>query len=475
MSDDGRYVTYYSGASNIVPDDTNGVQDVFWLDRESGETRRVSVASGGPQANGHSQAPVISGNGRWVVFRSFASNLVPEVSAPHNLQIYRHDTSTGITDLVSSTSTGDPGTGSSHGTACAPCLGVSDDGRYVAFSTQASNLFGATWSQAARKDMETGAVELLTGIPANNNVDTGDMSPSGGRVTFSMTASSLNGSLTRQVWMWRATTATPTLVSRSPAGQIGDAASFSPTFDSTGDRIFFVSSAENLVSGSPKFVRSVYRYNVGSATVGLAFADFGGFLVSTNGDLMPFTTGDSQVAIRDLQTGETAPVSLSPDGSPGDAGSFSPLVSGNGSTIIFLSRADNLLDGLGDPADTLHYFAAEAPFFPDDGDTLLAPDPWLRSIDNDHTWRSNRRPAFPSGDTGGNANFPIWESCVLRDAVFRTLFSDWETPELDPTNPINFPPTATRYPRTLTIPQLRSRSRRRPGSSTTARRSTSAL
>ncbi len=76
LSWDGRYVAYYSDASNLVAGDTNGASDVILFDRLSGATKRVSVTGGGGEANGSSLRPALSGNGRLVIFESDASNLV---------------------------------------------------------------------------------------------------------------------------------------------------------------------------------------------------------------------------------------------------------------------------------------------------------------------------------------------------------------------------------------------------------------
>ena len=76
ISADGRYVAFASIAVNLVSGDTNGVQDIFVHDRQTGQTTRVSVASGGAQANGPSFDPSISADGRYVAFRSGADNLV---------------------------------------------------------------------------------------------------------------------------------------------------------------------------------------------------------------------------------------------------------------------------------------------------------------------------------------------------------------------------------------------------------------
>jgi Tol biopolymer transport system component len=77
LSADGRFVAFDSRASNLVLRDTNGVQDVFVRDRRADVTRRVSVGRGGAQANGFSSGAAISADGRFVAFFSEASNLVP--------------------------------------------------------------------------------------------------------------------------------------------------------------------------------------------------------------------------------------------------------------------------------------------------------------------------------------------------------------------------------------------------------------
>src|SRR5262245_50806621 len=74
LSAEGRYVAFYSDASNLVAGDTNAVRDVFVRDRWLGTTERVSVDSSGNQGNGLSGGSMISADGRWVVFHSDATN-----------------------------------------------------------------------------------------------------------------------------------------------------------------------------------------------------------------------------------------------------------------------------------------------------------------------------------------------------------------------------------------------------------------
>ena len=89
MSADGRFVAFESTASNLVPDDTNGVTDIFIRDRQQAMTTRVSSATG-RQANGHSSYPAISADGRFVAFQSLASNLVAG-DTNRDIDIFVHD------------------------------------------------------------------------------------------------------------------------------------------------------------------------------------------------------------------------------------------------------------------------------------------------------------------------------------------------------------------------------------------------
>ena len=76
LSADGRYVAFDSASSNLVEGDTNDWTDVFLHDRETGETRRVSVASDGTEGDHLSSRPTMSPDGRFVGYLSLASNLV---------------------------------------------------------------------------------------------------------------------------------------------------------------------------------------------------------------------------------------------------------------------------------------------------------------------------------------------------------------------------------------------------------------
>ncbi len=133
LSGDGRLVAFRSRAANLVPVDTNRVTDVFVRDRTTGATRRVSVSSAGVQADGDSDSPVLSADGRYVAFESEATSLVPGDTNSAK-DVFAHDLRTGATVRVSVAGAGAQGDSSSFQPS------ISADGRSVAFSSSATTL-----------------------------------------------------------------------------------------------------------------------------------------------------------------------------------------------------------------------------------------------------------------------------------------------------------------------------------------------
>src|SRR4051794_17369920 len=120
ISADGRFVAFFSAASNLVPGDTNGHQDVFVHDRQTGSTERASVATDGTQSNGSSYyALSLSADGRFVAFTSDAGNLVPGDTSGF-FGLFVRDRQTGTTERVSVSSSGAQGNGTSSGPSLSP-------------------------------------------------------------------------------------------------------------------------------------------------------------------------------------------------------------------------------------------------------------------------------------------------------------------------------------------------------------------
>ena len=187
----GRYVAFESLASNLVDGDTNRVSDVFVHDRQTGKTTRVSVDSRGRQANGGSAAPSLSGDGRFVGFGSYASNLV-DGDTNQDIDVFVHDRQTGETIRVSVDSQGRQANGSSGVPA------VSADGRWVAFHSFASNLVDGDTNESLDifvNDRETGSTTRTSltgrGLETNGLSRDSTVSKDGRFVAFESEASNL--------------------------------------------------------------------------------------------------------------------------------------------------------------------------------------------------------------------------------------------------------------------------------------------
>lgn len=184
-------VAFQSSATNLVPNDTNGQPDVFVRDRVAGVTTRVSVSSAGVQANGTSDHVAISADGRYVAFRSNASNLVAgDTNGAYD--VFLHDRATGTTSRVSVSTSGVQGTSGSERPS------ISSDGRYVAFVSYAPNLVAGDTNSSGDvfvHDTHTGVTSLesraTTGVSGNRSSTWPSIDGSGAFLSFDSNASNL--------------------------------------------------------------------------------------------------------------------------------------------------------------------------------------------------------------------------------------------------------------------------------------------
>ena len=167
ITPDGRWVVFSSYADDLVPNDFNQCQDVFVRDLHSGTTALVSVGlDGNPALGGESGNPITSTNGRYIAFVSFATNLVSNCTNPLG-SVYVRDMLNGTNLLVSVAADGvTPG----NGTSLFPVM--SQDGRYMAFLSTATNLlktFTAAGWNVYWRDMVSGyTLGLVTTFPLSN-------------------------------------------------------------------------------------------------------------------------------------------------------------------------------------------------------------------------------------------------------------------------------------------------------------------
>ena len=200
LSTEGRYVAFWSEASNLVANDTNQVADIFVRDRQTGQTERISVASNGAQANGESFCMSLSGDGRYVAFVSKASNLVDNDTNRMD-DVFVHDRQSKTTSRISVASDGAQANENSS------CSSISVGGRFVVFASAASNLVSNdtnSLSDIFLYDRQTSRIERVSiagdGAQANGVSTSPSVSTDGRVVAFSSLASNLAPSDTNQRW-----------------------------------------------------------------------------------------------------------------------------------------------------------------------------------------------------------------------------------------------------------------------------------
>jgi Tol biopolymer transport system component len=200
ISADGRYVAFVSGAANLTPGDTNGTDDVFVRDRQTGRTTRASVSSAGAQTRAWSDWPSISGDGRYVAFVSAAADLVPgDVNRTDD--IFVRDLHAGSTTRVSVSSAEVQSRGASSNPD------ISSDGRYVVFQSAGTNLVPADTNSrddVFLRDRQAGTTSRSSVTTTNGQVNGASsyplIAPSGRYVVFSSLGTNLGPWDTNDTW-----------------------------------------------------------------------------------------------------------------------------------------------------------------------------------------------------------------------------------------------------------------------------------
>ena len=318
MSSDGRLVAFVSLSSNLVTSVSG--QQIYVRDRETGQTTVISKSSAGIIGDGTSSAPAISADGRYVAFASASTNLVAGVSGT---QIYVHDRQTDQTTLISKDNTVTPVPG--NGVSATPA--ISATGQFVAFASLSTNLGAAGGNQ------QIYIHDRLTGV---------------------------NG--------------TTSLVSKDSVPTAGNGNSSTPSMSGDGRFVAFVSGATNIVTGFSGQQVYLHDRNTGAnGTNSLISRDNSGTpnagnqnssapSISSDGRYVAFTSlatnleasvSGQQIYRHDRNGPTTSLVSRDNTGSlvEGNASSETPSISGNGAFVAFASQASNLLAGGVAPSD----------------------------------------------------------------------------------------------------------------------------
>ena len=309
ISADGRFVAFASEADNLVSGDRNGLADIFVRDRQLGTTERVSVSSIGEEANGTSQGPALSADGRFVAFHSDAQNLVPGFDPLlFTDEVYVHDRETGTTEIVSINNAGEAANSLSFR------ADISGDGRFVVYSSFAENLVPGLqngFHHVYLRDRAAGTTERISEDVAGNPGDGTSILPKvsldGRFVAFQTNTGNLIGDGNHESHILVKDRATGTFerVSATSTGEPADLLSEHPDITPDGRFVTFFSLATNLVSGDTNNRRDIF--------------------------------------VRDRQTGTVVRVSVSTAGEEGNSESQWPSISDDGLVTAFQSSADNLV------------------------------------------------------------------------------------------------------------------------------------
>jgi Tol biopolymer transport system component len=379
ISTDGRFVAFHSGATSLVPGDTNAAVDSFVRDRQTGTTERVSVDSSGMQANSDSYYGSVSADGRFVAFYSFATNLVVgDTNGVHD--VFVRDRQTGTTERASVTSGGVQGNSDSILPA------ISADGRYVVFYSAAGNLVVGDSNgvyDVFLRDRQTGTTErvsVATGGAQGNGASVNPVVSSDGRyVAFSSSATNLVAGDTNgvdDIFVRDRQTGTTERVSVATGGAQGTGGCDQPSISADGRFVAFWSAAPNLVAGDTNGIRDIFVRDRQTGTTervsvatGGAQANFGGEVgsISPDGRFVGFSShsvnlvaGDTNakedIFVRDRQAGTTERVSVATGGTQANDHSDWPVLSAGGRFVAFVSWSSNLVAGdtNGWPDDFVH-------------------------------------------------------------------------------------------------------------------------
>jgi len=373
ISADGRFVAFYSEASNIVPGDTNNSYDIFVRDTLTNTTTLVSLDSAGNLGNSDSYSPSISADGRFVAFSSLASNFVPG-DTNNYADIFVRDRLTNTTTRVSVDSAGNLGNRDSYSPS------ISADGRFVAFYSEASKLVPGDTDENGDifvRDRLTNTTTPVSVNSAGNQTSSESNFPSisadGRFVAFESFASDFvpgdinydTETAVRDIFVRDTLTNTTTRVSVDSAGNQAYRSSDSASISADGRFVAFSSLATNLVPGdtndtSDIFVRDTLTNTTTRVSVNSAGNQgnngSGSPSISADGRFVAFsslasnfvpgdTNNHSDIFVRDTLTNTTTRVSLNSEGNQGNSYSIFPSISADGRFVAFSSYASNFVPG----------------------------------------------------------------------------------------------------------------------------------
>lgn len=247
ISDDGRFIAFLSSAGGLVDGDDDGATDFFVWDRQTGTLRLISDSSGTVPDGAYKTDPAISGNGQFMAFVSGTA------ADPDNRKgVFVQDLSTGSIERADVSSMGTPGNSFVHS------VDISDDGRYVAFSSFADNLLPVPTNtmQVFVRDRVASTLELASvnenGEPGTTHSSEALLSADGRFVAFlsgapNLTSNHVTGGSGLYVHDRRS--GRTSLLSVSLSGTTGNGPSNAHGLAGDGGTLVFQSAASDLVAG----------------------------------------------------------------------------------------------------------------------------------------------------------------------------------------------------------------------------------
>ena len=369
FSPDGKHLLFWSNSTNFVSGLTNGNQQLYIKDLTTTAIALVSADANGMEGNNLSlnvnnsaQTLMFSPDGTKVVFESSANNLVPG-GTNGSQQIFLKDLTTGAVTLVSADASGIQGNDDSMAFSFSP------DGTKVVFDSTANNLLpGGTHTQDVfLKDLTTGAVTLVSsdagGVEGNNASSWPVFSPDGTEIAFaSLSTNFVPGSSSREIYVKNLLTGAITLVSADMNGVAGNGENLYPMFSPDGSKVAFNSLATNLGPVASTGNTQIYVKNLTTGDITLVSADANGVeannfsllsVFTPDGTKIAFespatnlipsgTNGSVQVFLKDLPTGAVILASTDANGTQGNGSSSDPNFSAGQTAFAFQSAASSL-------------------------------------------------------------------------------------------------------------------------------------
>lgn len=308
MTEDGRYVVFESTASNVVVDDTNYLVDIFLHDLETGNTELITRGFNGEASSGSSSGPSISADGRMIAFTSTATSLVPGVTNRLG-DIYLHDRQTGTTTWISTNVASQLFSSPRPYRCLKPAL--SADGRYVGFKV--APITAPNIQIPFIHDVQSGQTTRLT-PPFSTFVNSSAgtlpaLSADGRYMAYETVESVAEPWYTNFVYVWDSVASNKTVIAKTSAsGASPPLLSYMPAITPDGRYVAFLSTTTNLVTQA---------------------------------------SNTFQLYVHDRDAGTTQLASVNRDGSPSAAGVFEtvPSLSSDGKIVAFESVANDLVEG----------------------------------------------------------------------------------------------------------------------------------